>query len=101
MRSQRDAMMVVRADLCERVEQLRLVAGHIGAADFERRLEGIRSTASAYGLAPVASLAAAVLAGGAPRALYFERMHDAIGCERADPAAEQAILASVCVRLGA
>jgi hypothetical protein len=101
LRGNHDAMMVVRADLTDRLEQLRLVAGHIGAADFERRLEGIRSTACAYGLGPVARLAEAVLGGGAPRALYFERMRDAIGCERADPAAEQAMLASVSIRLGA
>lgn len=101
MRDNRDAMMVVRAELCDRLEQLRRLSARAPAGDFERRLEGIRSLAGAYGLSPVARLAEALQRGGAPRSLYFERLQDAIGCERADEEAVQAMLASVSIRLGA
>ena len=101
MSDNRDAMMVVRAELCDRLERLRALAGRASANEFEVRIEGIRSLAGAYGLNPVARLAEALQRGGAPRALYYERMRDAIGCERDDDAAAEAMLASVSVRLGA
>jgi hypothetical protein len=37
---------------------------------------------------------------GCPAGLYLDRLRDAIGCERLDAAAEQALLASVSIRLG-
>jgi hypothetical protein len=101
MDARRDAMMVVRAELCDRLDQLRRVSGRASAADFERRLEGIISLADAYGLSPVCRLGEALRDGRGPAPLYFERMRDAIRCERADDAAAQAMLASVSVRLGA
>lgn len=101
MRDDRDAMMVVRAELCDRLEQLRRLSARASAHDFEQRLEGISVLASAYGLGAVARVADAMLSSGGPRALYFERLKDAIGCERADEEAVQAMLASVSVRFGA
>jgi hypothetical protein len=101
MRSDRDAMMVVRAELCDRLDQLKYAAGRASPADFERRLEGIISLAGAYGLAPVCRLGEALRRGECPAPLYFERMRDAIRCDRADDAAAQAMLASVSIRLGA
>ena len=101
MRDNRDGMMVVRAELCDRLEQLRLLSGRAAAHDFEQRLEGIRVLAGAYGLGAVARVAEAMQASGGPRSLYLERLRDAIGCERADEEAVQAMLASVSVRLGA
>jgi len=105
MRDNRDAMMVVRAELSDRLEQLRR---HAAGPDFGRSLEGIRLLAGAYGLTPVARLAEALQRataeerpGGCPVALYVERLRDAIGCERLDEEASQAMLASVTVRLGA
>jgi hypothetical protein len=100
MSDNRDAMMVVRAELSDRLERLRRLADRGAASEFEQRVEGIRSLAGAYGLSPVARLAEALQRGGAPRALYYERLKDAIGCERADEAATQAMLASISVRLG-
>ena len=99
MRDDRDAMMVVRAELCDRLDQLRLLSGRGAAGAFEEKLDGIRLLAAAYGLRPVARLAEALQCGGGPRALYLERLRDAIGCERVDEEAVQAMLASVSVRL--
>lgn len=101
MGGNRDALNVVRAELCDRVERLRRLSACAARADFERSVEGIRLLAGAYGLRPVARLAEALQRGGAPRALYVERLRDAIGCECADEAAIEALLASVSVRLGA
>ena len=99
MGNNRDAMMVVRSELFDRLDQLSRAAGRTRAADFERRLEGIISLADAYGLRPVARLAEALQQGGGPAPLYLERMRDAIRCDRADDEAAQAMLASVSVRL--
>ena len=99
MQANRDAMMVVRSELYDRLDQLKRVSGRASNADFDRRLEGIISLAGAYGLRPVARLAEALREGGGPAPLYLERMRDAIRCERADEEAAQAMLASVSVRL--
>jgi hypothetical protein len=101
MQKNRDAMMVVRAELCDRLDQLSHAAGRASPADFERRLEGIISLAGAYGLRPVCRIGEAMRERRAPAPLYFECMRDAIRCERADEEAAQAMLASVSVRLGA
>ena len=101
MQANRDAMMVVRAELCDRLDQLRHASGRASPADFDRRLEGIISLADTYGLRPVCRLGEALRRGGGPKTLYFERMRDAIRCERLDEEAAQAMLASVSVRLGA
>ena len=106
MRADHDAMMLVRADLCDRLEELRALAGRGSMRDFTESLSGLRRVAAAYGLAPVAALAGAleraVCEGRAqrdcPTALYFARLQDAIGCERVDEAASEAMLASVSVR---
>jgi hypothetical protein len=100
MQGNRDAMMVVRSELFDRVDRLRQVSASRSPADFDRRLEGIISLAGAYGLRPVARLAEALRDEGGPAPLYLERMRDAIRCERADDEAAQAMLASVSIRLG-
>lgn len=105
MNGQGDAMMLVRADLCDRAERLRALAGRIPPGDLACRVDGIRAIAAAYGLTAVARLAEALerglAEGGCPAGLYLDRLADAIGCERLDDAASEAILASVSVRLGA
>lgn len=107
MREEADAMMLVRAELCERLAALRIVSSRIAARDFAAAIAAIRCTAAAYGLTPVVRLAEALerapLAGECRRAteLYLDRLGDAIGCARLDEAASEALLASVSVRLGA
>jgi hypothetical protein len=111
MRPESDAMMVVRADLCERLESLQAMSRRLSARDFAARVEGIRTVAAAYGLTPVVRLAEALeralaeSAGHDPRscasALYLACIQDAIGCNRLDERASEALLASVSVRLSA
>jgi hypothetical protein len=105
MRAEHDGMMLVRADLCERLETLRRLSGRASARSFAENVRSLRRLAAAYGLTPVERLAEALehaAAGGAacPTSLYLSRLQDAIGCDRLDEAASEALLASVSVRLG-
>ena len=107
MRCEHDGMMLVRADLCERLDALQRAAAQMTVRDMIRKMAAIRTLASAYGLAPVVSLADAFERAvraeprGCPAGLYFERLRDAIGCGSADERAGEAMLASISVRLSA
>ena len=106
MRTEQDAMMLVRADLCERLEALRRIAAARPQRDCTEAIVGIRLLADAYGLMPVVRLAEALeramqrtdSAGTCQSALYVDRLYDAIGCERLDDAASEAMIASISVR---
>jgi hypothetical protein len=105
MRPDHDAMMLVRADLCERLATLQALSRRVSARDFSENVGALRRLAAAYGLVPVVRLAEALEHAAAdgtacPTALYLSRLQDAIGCERLDEEASQAMLASVSVRLG-
>ena len=105
MRHQEDGLLLVRVDLCDRLDRLQRSARNLQVRDLAKDLAGFRVIASAYGLTPLVSLALAferaLLAQprGCPAGLYLERLRDAIGCERCDDAASEALLASVSVRL--
>jgi hypothetical protein len=104
MHAGNDAILLVRADLSERLDSLRAQSRRASERDFTDAVETIRRIAAAYGLIPVARLAEALGHAAAdgpacPRALYLSRLQDAIGCERMDEAASEAMLASVSVRL--
>ncbi|WP_332812851.1 hypothetical protein [Sphingomonas sp.] len=119
MREERDAMMLVRAELGERLAGLeRLWAGtstrataRASARDIAASISAIRNLAATYGLLPTVRLAEALERAVAqdgnrrrascPTALYLDRLHDAIDCSRSDDQASEAIIASVSVRLDA
>jgi len=111
MRAEHDGMMVVRADLCERLEALQRFTRRQSARDFGDSILAIRQIAAAYGLTPVVRLAEAMeramadtleqKKGVCPTSLYLDRLHDAIGCGRSDEQASEAMIASVSVRLSA
>jgi hypothetical protein len=98
-------MMLVRAELCERLASLQTAAKRLSQRDFAESVSGIRSLAAAYGLTPVVRVAEALERavaedrGGCPRALYLGRLQDAIGCQRMEESAAEAMLASVSIRL--
>ena len=104
MRADHDGMMVVRAELCDRLDSLQRAAARMSVRDLSKSIGSIRAMAAAYGLAPVVCLADAleravrVQPRGCPAGLYFDRLRDAIGCERLDDAASEALLASVSIR---
>lgn len=104
MRMEETGMMLVRAELCDRLDTLRRQAERRGA-NVAESAESLRVMAAAYGLTPVVRMAEAlshaVAAGGrgGQTALYLDRLGDAIGCHRLDDAATEAMLASISVRL--
>lgn len=105
MRPEADGMMLVRAELCERLMSLQAAARRLSGRDFNEGVEGIRRLAAAYGLTPVVRVVEALERamaedrGACPRALYLGRLEDAIGCERLEESAAETILASVSIRL--
>jgi hypothetical protein len=108
MHGDESAIMVVRAELCERLDMLRIYSARQDPRDFARTVGGISQLAAAYGLHPVVRLADALeraaragTSGGRETALYLDRLQDAIGCTRVDEAASEAMIASVSVRFGA
>jgi hypothetical protein len=107
MRWDNDGMMLVRADLCDRLDCLQHRAERLTVRDMLQGIGAIRTMAAAYGLIPVVALADALERSvraqprGCPAGVYFDRLRDAIGCGRLDEAASEALLASVSVRLGA
>lgn len=107
MRYEQDGIMLVRADLTDRLDALQNAAGKVAVRDFLKRIAAIRTMAAAYGLIPVVCLADALERAvraqprGCPAGLYFDRLRDAIGCGRIDAAASEAMLASISVRLRA
>ena len=107
MGQEADGMMLVRAELCERLQSLQTTARRLSARDFAESVDGIRRLAAAYGLTPVVRVADALERavaedrGACPRALYLNRLQDAIGCDRLEESAAEAMLASVTVRLSA
>jgi len=109
MSAERDAMMVVRAELCERLAAMRSFAAKASLPDLAESMAKFRSLAATYGMTPVVRLSEALeramaqdhaeRASRCPTALYLERLQDAIGCEGGGDQAGQAMIASVSVRL--
>ena len=105
MHYEQDGLLVVRAELSDRLDSLQRAAGRIAMRDFVQGLSTIRTLAAAYGLVPVVCLAEALERAvrsqprACPAGIYFERLRDAIGCTRVDEAAGEAMLASISVRL--
>jgi hypothetical protein len=101
-----DGMMLVRADLCDRLDRLQAAAEQMTVRDLMQGIATIRTMAGAYGLVPVVMLASAFERAiqtqprGCPAGLYFDRLRDAVGCSSADDATAEALLASVSIRLG-
>lgn len=107
MRAEVDGMLVVRAELCDRLDSLQRAAAGMNVRDLSQRIGAIRTMAAAYGLVPVVCLCDALDRAvraqprGCPAGLYFDRLRDAIGCQRLDDDASEALLASVSIRLSA
>ena len=100
-----DGMMLVRAELCERLEHLQSYSRRRSRADYSTKVASIRHMAAAYGMNPVVRLAEAMeraIAEAGPRSctagLYVDRLYDAIGCGRTDEAASEALLASIKIQ---
>jgi hypothetical protein len=104
-----DRTMLVRAELSDLLEALRLTSFDANPMQFLVRLEAIRQTAIAHHFAAVAEIAGVfeasmervVQSGGADSVVsnFTGILGDAIGCSQLSPAVTQSLLASVAVRL--
>jgi hypothetical protein len=111
MKYDHDQLLLVRAELHELCETLRLTAFDANPEQFLLRLEQVRVTAAHYGLTAIAEIAASFEAAlqrvqghGRGQAVVegFEAiLDDAIGIAHLHPQASEALLASVAIRLGA
>jgi hypothetical protein len=100
-----EALLKVRADLCDRIDALAEQALKLRAGQVATAVDGIRRVARDYGFDAVAEIAhslesAMARADGAVLARpYLDAMRDLIGCETIAPHAAQAWLASIHQRL--
>jgi len=107
MREGIDGMLVVRAELCDRLDALQQAMARASVRDFSQRLAAIRTMAAAYGMIPVVCLcdafdrAVRVQPRGCPAGLYFDRLRDAVGCQAQSEEISEALLASISIRLRA
>lgn len=106
MRWNHDGMLLVRADLCDRLDGLQQAADRLKVRELVRGIGTVRTLAAAYGMLPVVALADAFERAirseprGCPARLYLDRLRDAVGCGRIDEAAGEALIASISVHLG-
>lgn len=104
-----DRQMLIRAELSDLLDALRLTSFETNPLQFLVRLEAIRQTAIAHHFAAVAEIASVFEAsmsrvmetGGADSVVdsFSGILGDAIGCSQLSPAVTQSLLASVAVRL--
>ncbi len=101
-----DALLIVRAQLCERIDQIAAQVGQIASGRLAAEIDEIRRQARDYGLPVVANLAhglesALARSEGSITVLpYLELMRDALGCDPMDDQASQTFLAMVNQRFG-
>jgi hypothetical protein len=104
-----DQMLLIRAELGDLLEALRMTAYEANPLQFLMRLENIRETAACYGLTAVSEIAATFESAlqrfgthgsNAVTDSFLGIMSDAIGVAHLHPAATEALLASVAIRLG-
>ena len=108
MKYDHDQLLLVRAELHELCEALRLTAFDANPLQFLMRLEHIRVVAAQHGLTAISEIAATFEAAlqrvqghGHNVVESFEAiLDDAIGVAHLHPTASEALLASVAIRLG-
>ena len=106
-----DRLLLVRAELSDLVEALRLTHFGSNAVLFLTRLEAVRETAKRHRFEAVAEIASAfedamqrvISKGGAESVIesYSEILREAVGCSHLDTAIAESMLASVPIRLRA
>ena len=103
-----DRQMLIRAELSDLVEDLRLTDFNSRPLQFLVRLEAIRQTAIAHEFVAVAEIAS-MFEASMPRVIEFGGgdsvinsftaiLDDAIGCQQLSPSVTESLLASVAVR---
>lgn len=104
-----DRLMIIRAELSDQLEALRLTSFQANPVQFLMRLENIRKTAQENRFDAVAEITSAfeaamqgVLNGGGEGSVvdsFMGIMEDAIGCKQLESSVAQSLLANVALRL--
>ncbi len=100
-----DSMLMVKAQLCDRIDRIADQLGHIPVYRIAREVDDIRRTARDHGMDVVADLAhgletaLATSQGAVTVTPYLESMRDAVACEAVSPDNAQSFLAMVNQRL--
>lgn len=100
-----DALMQVRAGLCDRIDGIASTLASQSHARLCENVHIVRRIAIDHGFLPLAQLARGLesaMAAGERSVMilsYLDMMRDAAGCERLDAQASEAYLAAVSVRL--
>jgi hypothetical protein len=108
MKYDHDQLLMVRAELHDLSEVLRMTAFDANPLQFLLRLEQIRATAAVHGLTAIAEIASTFEAalqrvqGSGHNVVdnFSAILDDAIGVAHVHPTASEALLASVAIRLG-
>ena len=110
MKQDHDRFLMVRAELYDLCDALRLTDFDASPMQYLLRLEQIRATAAFHGLTAIAEIASTFEAalqrigvrgrGDAVIDGFGEILRDAIGIADLHPKASEALLASVAIRLG-
>jgi hypothetical protein len=109
MQYNHDQLLLIRAELGELVDALRMTAYDANPLQFLMRLENIRETSAYHGLTAVSEIAATfeaslqrfgALGCNSVTDNFLGILSDAIGVAHLHPAASEALLASVAIRLG-
>jgi hypothetical protein len=96
-----DALLTVRAKLCDRIDQIAHELPHLSLQKLAFAIDDVRRIARDHGLTPVVELARGLesaLSTSHDQIMvlpYLDSMRDAVGCDRLDEATTQTYLAFV------
>lgn len=102
-----DAMLMIRADVVNRIDALAAQRGHIRLSTMCEEVDHIRHIARSYGMEPLERLAsmlesALALDGHGPIILsYLDMMRDAAECQDIGPQVSNTYMAAISLRVGA
>ena len=102
-----DAMLMVRADLLGRIENLAAVHGRSRRGWLVQEIDTIRHIAQSHGMEPLERLASMLEStlsyhgAGAIILSYIDLMRDAAGCEEVGPQVAETYMAALSLRMGA
>lgn len=101
----KDALMLVQAQMCERIDFLAAEMSRLSLSRLAHEVDALRQIAEANGLVPVVEIAhrleseLAASCGALMVGSFLEAMRDAVGCEPLDERATRTYLAAINQRL--
>lgn len=102
----RDAMILVRSDLLNRIDAIASQSSHLKLAALCEQVDAIRHIARVYQLQPVEEMASTLESAlamdghGAMILSYLDLMRDAVDCEAVGPHVSGTYLAAMSLRMG-